>query len=599
MEKNQKVRKVLDRYVNLEIPPEYAVLLTGKWGSGKTYFIDKFLEDKKNIEKKFIRISLFGMKNSSEIDDEVFTNLYPVFGNKYVKLGTNILKSSAKFGIKTDDFKASFNSDESKFFNFKEKDNLVFIFDDLERTKIELIEVLGYINSLVEISKFKVVILADESKLEEEEEYLKFKEKVIGKTVEIEQDLKSAFEHFLEVAPKSKEVLKDNFETMQEVFQKADYKNLRHVRQAIMDFEEFYELIEDRFLENREFLKIIIFEFFIYSIEIKSGNLKIEDIGQHSYLIQLNIKNTSQEIESEKKELTESEKEQIAKLQKQEDRLRKFARHIFNNEFYGIIKSFLLNGLTKEIASNYISGTRYFSEQKSWEKLGYSFPFLEEEEFNEVLKEVSEKFENFEYTTYMPILVVSDVLLELSKSNIYSKKSQDEIVEIAIKSTDIGIKDHKEEFKSKEHKHTLYSGKFQNEKFQEIYEYVDDYETTLYNLLKQETKENFVNNFSSDNFEKIFKEHEHIPLFLEIDANTLFSKIKSSNNKTLFLFYHIIKNRYKRFYEDFSEELPFWQNLLPLLEAELENLDSSKYIKKYNLNLLKEQVEKVIEKLEK
>lgn len=63
---NKHIEKYLKSYLKLD-KPEFAVLLTGKWGSGKTYFIDEFInknetKDEKQEKIKFIKISLFGLK---------------------------------------------------------------------------------------------------------------------------------------------------------------------------------------------------------------------------------------------------------------------------------------------------------------------------------------------------------------------------------------------------------------------------------------------------------------------------------------------------------------------------------------------------------
>ena len=45
---NEHIESFLDHYIDLAVAPEYAVLLTGKWGSGKTFFIKNFLALKDN-----------------------------------------------------------------------------------------------------------------------------------------------------------------------------------------------------------------------------------------------------------------------------------------------------------------------------------------------------------------------------------------------------------------------------------------------------------------------------------------------------------------------------------------------------------------------
>ena len=54
---NKHIEEFLDYYLNVEQSPDYAVLITGCWGSGKTYFIRKYLEGKgaagKDVVKTF------------------------------------------------------------------------------------------------------------------------------------------------------------------------------------------------------------------------------------------------------------------------------------------------------------------------------------------------------------------------------------------------------------------------------------------------------------------------------------------------------------------------------------------------------------------
>ena len=58
-----------------------------------------------------------------------------------------------KFGLEVDDL--SELADKIDF----DKSKIVIIFDDLERTEMEINEVLGVINSYVECQKIKVIII--------------------------------------------------------------------------------------------------------------------------------------------------------------------------------------------------------------------------------------------------------------------------------------------------------------------------------------------------------------------------------------------------------------------------------------------------------
>ena len=52
---NKHIEEFLDYYLNVEQSPDYAVLITGCWGSGKTYFI-VLTPLKKSLYKTLLRI---------------------------------------------------------------------------------------------------------------------------------------------------------------------------------------------------------------------------------------------------------------------------------------------------------------------------------------------------------------------------------------------------------------------------------------------------------------------------------------------------------------------------------------------------------------
>ena len=103
---NKHIIENLNHYITLP-KPEYAVLLSGKWGSGKTYFIDKFVDDfldkykigKEENKTKFLKITLFGLNRVSQIDEVIFQKLHPVLGHKYAKMTGGMLKSALKIGL--------------------------------------------------------------------------------------------------------------------------------------------------------------------------------------------------------------------------------------------------------------------------------------------------------------------------------------------------------------------------------------------------------------------------------------------------------------------------------------------------------------------
>ena len=167
----EQIKKELNDYIyNVNI--KYATLLNGAWGSGKTYFIKKFinelekkyLKDKKN--KKPIYISLYGLSSISEIKNKILLSLIKKesvkkilpFFNLGLEIGSDLVES--KTFIQKSNHKL-----EKIIEAFFKIDNLIIFFDDLERCNININSILGYINELVEHNNAKVIIVADENKI--------------------------------------------------------------------------------------------------------------------------------------------------------------------------------------------------------------------------------------------------------------------------------------------------------------------------------------------------------------------------------------------------------------------------------------------------
>ena len=58
-------------------------MLKGNWGSGKTFFINKWIEDyKKGLGKEIILepiyVSLYGLKDTTQITTEIDRKLHPI-----------------------------------------------------------------------------------------------------------------------------------------------------------------------------------------------------------------------------------------------------------------------------------------------------------------------------------------------------------------------------------------------------------------------------------------------------------------------------------------------------------------------------------------
>lgn len=296
MDLNNHIIDNLNYYLNTNTP-EYAFMITGGWGAGKTHFIESFIKEynKNAIDNqsgnKIIKISLFGFKTTSSIDEMIFQSLHPLLGHRYTKLAGNILKGALKLGCKIDingdsksDVDINASLDKIKFSEIfstnTDTGQIIIALDDLERTDIPLKEILGYVNYLVEISKVKVILIANEKILHEKDKssedktkdvYSKFKEKVIGKTFQIKHNIDNVLDSFLNES--ECEPLKRHRDVIKNIYIRSDDTNLRKIKQSILDFGYIANYIDEEQLKNDEYSSLLIRVFFALSLEIKSGEL--------------------------------------------------------------------------------------------------------------------------------------------------------------------------------------------------------------------------------------------------------------------------------------------------------------------------------------
>lgn len=282
--KNQHIDDYLEQYIKRR-NSQFSVLLTGDWGIGKTFYIKNF--SKNHRDYKFIHISLFGLKDVLSVDEQIFEKVDHTFKQKKVaqKFANEIFNRDFSFVIKF-----------WKNFRHIGKQKTIFVFDDLERTKIDFQEILGYINRLIEHDDFKVILLANEKNILNSKEnksiYKSFKEKVIGKTFNVEQDFDNAIQGFVKSLTihdkyekrqyKGKDLLERHIKKLKKVCLNSKINNLRLVKQVILDFCDFVdEYIDDQYLGIRykEFEESFLYAFFAFSIEYKSGSLNFNSLN--------------------------------------------------------------------------------------------------------------------------------------------------------------------------------------------------------------------------------------------------------------------------------------------------------------------------------
>lgn len=425
---NEKLSVFLQYYLHLEVAPEYAVLLRGNWGAGKTWFAKQELDKFKTNGGNYLYVSLYGVSSFDGIEDEFFRQLHPVLASKQMKLMGKLFKGAIKATIKVDldndgrgDDSVSIRAPDLNLPDYlKDTSKFVLVFDDLERCTIDICSLLGYINQFVEHGGQKVLLIANEDEIITRDKkneqtlaaYGRIKEKLIGKTFEVQPDTDAAIEAFLSKIEKgpAKTALIENVQSIKKLYLSSKYLNLRYLRQALLDLERMLEAIQGRFLANRELISHLIQLYLIFSFETKSGNVTTEELAAADSISYWSI--FEKNGEEGEKNIYKKMSEKYAEVDLQDKLLpSQLWANVFTTGYMDLpaIEQAFLN-------------SRYFltESQSDWVKLWHALNQTDEE-VNRLLAIVLDRFSNKEYGEIGEIRHISGMLLWFSDLKIVAK----------------------------------------------------------------------------------------------------------------------------------------------------------------------------------
>ena len=281
---NKHIEKYLDLYLERE-DVEYATLLIGEWGCGKTFFIKNYIENIQKSQKdkrKFIYISLFGLKNISSVKEAIFEELYSILSNKKIKFLGGALKAAIKLGFNIDligdENKETKINIDFKNINLFEKTNyedIILIFDDLERTLIPIIEILGFINSILDNKNTKVIVIANENEIKKEDEdiYKKFKEKIIDRSFKVKPD-KNYWSYFNDKYKLTFKKNENQIDLVKNIFDNFGDNNYRNINQCTDNYIYFTSGLDPYLLDNHKFSDLLIEQFYTLSLAHKKNDIE-------------------------------------------------------------------------------------------------------------------------------------------------------------------------------------------------------------------------------------------------------------------------------------------------------------------------------------
>ena len=204
-----------------------AIMLTGAWGCGKSYYIQNELVPALTDEEenRCVVVSLYGIKSLEALSKSIYLEVRAKALitkseslNRAKIIGKTIVKGVASF------FGVDINVSEESLNQLYQSIDLtgkLIILEDLERSGLGILEVMGYVNNLVEQDGVKVLLVANEGEIikyetqeetdkdgmekvnkvlmKESKEYFRIKEKTVSDTIQFYANLDSSIENILKL----------------------------------------------------------------------------------------------------------------------------------------------------------------------------------------------------------------------------------------------------------------------------------------------------------------------------------------------------------------------------------------------------------------
>lgn len=326
------VESILD-YIRSDYT-DYAIMLNGEWGSGKTYFWNNKIKPK--IEsmalngKRYtaIYMSLYGISNLEEISKKIFIETTQLMDKNLKKFmdasGVKNIPEYAKTGLDMANFfGVTQNGDRIDYGQFFSTDDKVLCFDDLERANVDVIDILGYINNFVEHDHIKTIIICNEKELstklknsnlemktfiatylldkenklnvktdkpmverirdtieyvfDKANDYERIKEKLIGETFEYAPEFNYIINGLLmryENCPDLIRFLRENTKLIISTFNKSGTRNLRILKHSLTNFKKIFDMVNNSYPNtNHRVLQTMLIFTIAISFEIKAGKI--------------------------------------------------------------------------------------------------------------------------------------------------------------------------------------------------------------------------------------------------------------------------------------------------------------------------------------
>lgn len=618
---NEQLTNRIQEYLELET--NYAIIVSGDYGIGKTHYIKnelfpvikalKIPDSQKGETFIPILISLFGVNSIEEIQNQIFLELYPILKNKGVKIFTGLGKSIYKF-LSGSDFKdllSDTNTSSSDLIDFS---RVLLCIDDIDRKSpsLNINEFFGFVNNLVENQNAKILLVANEEELRnetviDENTYAVLREKVIGISITFKNNVSQIFDDIIE--SKYKTTHKNFFEFLSHhkifIIQQIT-RNKDNLRNLLFFLEHFkviflkaYNLLktEQKYIDLRQELMTELLKFTLpIAIEYKLGKLNTSNCEQIENVYNGFSFNLSSFLGDKEKPVEKSYADIFEETYFEDNQTRKlFFQSIFN---YIMGKSsFIIEEFKDDIDSVYRFKENVIPErQKILGKLNYwhciDLDLITYKKLTKQLIEYVDKgdFQLEEYPTIFRYAIRFDNVMNFQ-------------VEKLIKRFKKGIDSGKKNYKYKRYLSFQISMRGDEEFFNEIKE-IAEYCTFLNDeIQKNENKDELVNLFNlyKTDFEKFLddiqdnsKEINFTAFLNRFDFKKFSTHFRKISNKQVIDFAFYIERKYSNHvYDGFLDNKQFLENLQDFISKELSKNTTPK-LTKIAYEVLNKKIENVL-----
>lgn len=286
------LKEYLDYYRNLE-HPEFAVLITGEWGTGKTYQVRQAIP-----ENDAYYVSLFGLSSADDIVAAVYSAMFPKKA-ALRRTAERIGDVSAEVpGIGSFAVSGISSALVGAFLRQEVSLDKPIIFDDLERSSLSTKELLGVINLYVEHHGCRVIVIAHDGKLTKD--FVTAKEKLFGHSIRVAPQSLPAFDRFhSEISDvRAKDFLATHRDDILGVFTESQTASLRILRHVMQDLSRLIAHLSDEHLSHSEAMSELTKLFCALDIEWRSSRLQSGDLRKRNEAdIAYNMSSKKQERE--------------------------------------------------------------------------------------------------------------------------------------------------------------------------------------------------------------------------------------------------------------------------------------------------------------